>query len=85
MTYHVILSLNAIEDILRITMFDQSKAVVFEASAQLQSSLAINPKQAGRHLSEGLFYIDREPLRAFFEIDDDNATVEIVRVRRSIV
>jgi hypothetical protein len=80
--YQVILSLEAVEDVLRITLSGQSKAAIIEASQQLQEALKVGPREVGKHLSEGLYYIDREPLRAFFTIDDGSATVEIVCVRR---
>ncbi len=81
MNYKVILSLDAVEDVLRITMSSQSKTAVIDASKRLQEALVQDPRRAGIHLSEGLYFIDREPLRAFFTIDDDEATVEIVLVK----
>jgi hypothetical protein len=36
---------------------------------------------AGHFLSEGLYYIDEEPLRAFFVIDDESMVVEITDFR----
>ena len=82
MNYDVVLSLEAVEDVLRITMASKSKAAIIEASQQLQESLKIEPRETGDHLSEGLYFIDREPLRAFFTVSDDEATVEIVNVRK---
>ena len=83
MNFDVILSLEAVEDVLRITMASQSKATIINASKRLQEALKENPDQAGSHLSEGLYFIDREPLRAFFTIDEDGATVEIVNVKEA--
>lgn len=40
------------------------------------------PAAAGEHLSEGLYYIDRDPLRGFFTIDVDEMTVEIVNFKQ---
>lgn len=65
-----------------ITMASESKALIVEASKQLQEALKIMPRETGEHLSEGLFYIDCEPLRAFFIIDDNGKVVEIVNVHR---
>lgn len=82
MNYDVVLSLEAVEDVLRITMASQSKAAVVNASKQLQEALHVDPKEAGKHLSEGLHFIDREPLRAFYTIDVDAMSVEIVYVKQ---
>ena len=56
---------------LRIAMARQSNASIIEASQQIQQSLKRDPYDAGEHLSEGLYFVDREPLRAFFTVDDD--------------
>lgn len=81
MSYEVVLSLEAVEDVLRITMSSQSKSAVVNASSQLQEALKYNPADAGEHLSEGLYFIDREPLRAFYAIDVNEMVVEIVNVK----
>lgn len=82
MNYDVILSLEAVEDVLRITMANDSKAAVVNSSKQLQDALRTDPADAGEHLSEGLYFIDREPLRAFFTIDVTDMSVEIVNVKQ---
>lgn len=69
MTYDVVLSLDAVEDVLRITLASGSKSLVIAASKQIQDALRADPSTAGVHLSEGLYFIDRDPLRAFFTID----------------
>lgn len=81
MNYAVILSLEAVEDVLRITLDSQSKAAVIDSTQRVREALQQYPDRAGSHLSEGLYFIDRDPLRAFFVIDPDEATVEIVNVR----
>jgi len=43
--------------------------------------LEVNPAGDGNFLSEGLYYIDEEPLRAFFLIDVESASVEITDFR----
>ena len=81
MNYDIIWSLEAVEDVLRITIASQSKAAVVKASKQIQEGLANDPADAGKHLSEGLYFIDREPLRGFYTIDVSEMTVEIVNVK----
>jgi hypothetical protein len=74
--------MDAVEDVLRIAMASGSKAEVVNASKQIQEALRSDPAAAGEHLSEGLYFIDREPLRAFFTIDVDEMSVEIVNVKQ---
>jgi hypothetical protein len=80
--YDVVLSMDAVEDVLRITMASGSKSEVVNASKQIREALRSDPAVAGEHLSEGLYFIDREPLRGFFTIDVDEMTVEIVNVKQ---
>ncbi len=82
MSYEVLLSMDAVEDVIRITMASGSKSEVVNASTQIQDALRSDPAAAGEHLSEGLYYIDREPLRGFFTIDVDEMLVEIVNVKQ---
>jgi hypothetical protein len=81
-SYEVLLSMDAVEDVLRITMASGSKSEVIKASTQIQEALRSDPSAAGEHLSEGLYFIDREPLRGFFTIDNDEMLVEIVNVKQ---
>ncbi|MCC7339188.1 MAG: hypothetical protein IT422_29190 [Pirellulaceae bacterium] len=82
MSYEVLLSMDAVEDVLRITMASSSKSEIVNASTQIQEALRSDPAAAGEHLSEGLYFIDREPLRGFFMIDVDEMLVEIVNVKQ---
>jgi hypothetical protein len=81
-SYEVLLSMDAVEDVLHITMASGSKSEVIKASTQIQEALRSDPSAAGEHLSEGLYFIDREPLRGFFTIDNDEMLVEIVNVKQ---
>jgi hypothetical protein len=74
--------MDAVEDVLRITMASGLKSEVIKASTQIQEALRSNPSAAGEHLSEGLYFIDREPLRGFFTIDNDEMLDEIVNVKQ---
>lgn len=73
--------MEAVEDVLRITMASGAKAKVVNASKQFLDALTNDPTEAGEHLSEGLYFIDREPLRGFYTIDVEELLVEIVNVR----
>ncbi len=82
MIYKVILSLEAVEDVLRITMNNQNKASVFNASKLLQEMLTTDPTVTGEYLSEELYFLDQTPLRAFYTVDPDQMIVEIVNVNQ---
>ena len=82
MNYDVVLSMDAVEDVLRIAMASASKLDVVNASKQIQEALRSDPAAAGEHLSEGLYFIDRDPLRGFFTINVDEMSVEIVNVKQ---
>ena len=82
MTYEVILSIEAVEDVLRITLSSGAKKPqVLQASKRIQESLKSDPAAEGEFLSEGQYFIDHEPLRAFFIIDVQEMIVEIVNVK----
>lgn len=55
MSYEVLLSMEAVEDVLRITMASGSKSEIVNASTQIQEALRSDPVAAGEHLSEGLY------------------------------
>jgi len=80
--YEVVLSLEAVEDVLRITLASGAKSNVINASKELQDALRSDPAAVGEHLSEGLYFIDREPLRGFYTIDTNEMLVEIVNVKQ---
>jgi hypothetical protein len=80
--YDVVLSIDAVEDVLRIAMASGEKSQVIHASRQIQEGLRSEPAAAGDHLSEGLYFLDCGPLRAFYTIDVEETVVEIVHVKR---
>ena len=81
MTYEVVFSLEAAAELVRIAGAVRPASAVSQAADSIRRRLAVNPHQIGQHLSEGLFYIDEEPLRAFFSIDDAGLRVEITDFR----
>jgi hypothetical protein len=78
--YHVNFTLEALEDLFRISTSQAKAALV--GSKQLLEILRDNPVEAGKHLSEGLYCIDCDPLRAFYIIDAEKLAVEIVTVKQ---
>jgi len=84
--YEVILAIEAVEYVLRITMACGAKSQVMQASKRIQeskriqASLKSDPAAEGEFLNEGMYFVDRDPLRAFFTIDVQEMIVEIVNV-----
>lgn len=81
MTYDVVFSLEAASELVRIAGAVPPSALVIQAAESIRRKLQSDPQGIGSPLSEGLFYIDAEPLRAFFVIDRDHMTVEITDFR----
>jgi hypothetical protein len=68
-------------ELLRITEVVGSALLVLRAADQIRRHLENDPADKGEFLSEGLYYIDEQPLRAFFLIDLDAMVVEITDFR----
>lgn len=80
MTYNVEFSLEAAAELLRVAGVTGSASAI-RAADSIRRRLEVDPAGNGRFLSEGLYYIDEEPLRAFFLIDVESASVEITDFR----
>ena len=74
-------SLDAVVELVRIAGTVRPAASVIQAAESIRRMLENNPHEIGYPLSEGLFYVDGEPLRAFFMIDDDAMLVEVTDFR----
>lgn len=81
MTYDVVFSLEAAAELVCIAAAVRPPASVIQAAESIRRMLENDPRKAGHLLSEGQQYIDAEPLRAFFVIDDDAMMVEITDFR----
>jgi hypothetical protein len=81
MIYDVEFSLDAAAELLRIAEVVGSATLVLQAADQIRRQLESDPAEKGKYLSEGLYYIDEQPLRAFFLIDVDSLVVEITDFR----
>lgn len=81
MIYDVEFSLDAAAELLRITEVVGSAVSVLQAAEAIRRQLEDNPAEKGEFLSEGLYYIDEEPLRAFFLIDAQSMVVEVTDFR----
>ena len=81
MTYDVEYSLEAAAELVRITGAVGSAVSVLRAAESIRRRLENDPADKGEFLSEGLYYIDEEPLRAFFLIDVESMVVEVTDFR----
>jgi hypothetical protein len=79
-TYTVEFSLEAAAELLRIAGVVGSAAAI-RAADSIRRRLESDPEGHGNFLSEGLYYIDDEPIRAFFLIDEESTSVEITDFR----
>ncbi len=66
---------------LRVAEVLGSTVIVLQAAEAIRRKLENNPAEKGDFLSEGLYYIDEQPLRAFFLIDTESMVVEITDFR----
>jgi hypothetical protein len=79
--YDVQFSLEAAAELLRITQTIGSAVSVLRSAEAIRRQLEHDPAEKGEFLSEGLYYIDQEPLRAFFLIDVEAMVVEVTDFR----
>jgi hypothetical protein len=79
--YDVEFSLDAAAELLRISEVIGSAVSVLQAAEAIRRQLEDDPAEKGEFLTEGLYYIDEEPLRAFFLIDVESMAVEITDFR----
>jgi hypothetical protein len=79
-TYNVEFSLEAAAELLRIAGVVGSAAAI-RAADSIRRRLESDPEGLGNFLSEGLYYIDEDPIRAFFLIDQESTSVEITDFR----
>ena len=82
MKYKVLWEDNALSEVAAEFVSSKGKVAIIDASRQINVALEEDPYGNGLHLSEGLYYIDRPPLRGIYSIDDENKIVKLVRFRR---
>ena len=79
--YDVEFSLESAGELLRISEVIGSAVLVLRAADSIRRQLENDPAEKGEFLSEGLYYIDEQPLRAFFLIDVESMVVEVTDFR----
>ena len=81
MIYDVQFSLDAAAELIRIAEAVGSAVLMLNAVDDIRRKLENDPADQGVFLSEGLYYIDDDPLRAFFMIDEESMVVEVTDFR----
>lgn len=79
--YGVQFSLEAAAELIRIAEAVGSAVSVLNAADRIRRKLEIDPAGQGVFLSEGLYYIDEAPLRAFYFVDVESMVVEVTDFR----
>ena len=79
--YIVEFSLESATELLRISEVLGAAVVVLQAADSIRRQLENDLAEKGEYLSEGLYYIDEQPLRAFFLIDVESMVVEVTDFR----
>ena len=79
--YDVQFSLDAATELIHIAAALGSAVFVLNAAENIRRKLENDPADQGVFLSEGLYYIDEDPLRAFFLIDVESTVVEVTDFR----
>jgi hypothetical protein len=80
--YKVEWAANALAEVASEFEASQDKVAIIEATYQIDRALETDPIYNGTPLSEGMFYIDRSPLRAIYSINDEFQRVDVGRIRR---
>ncbi len=81
MIYDAPFSLDAAAELIRIAAAVGSAEFVLDAVDDIRRRLESDPADQGVFLSEGLYYLDEDPLRAFFMIDVESMVVEVTDFR----
>ena len=81
MSFDVQFSLESAAELVRITGVVGSAVKVLQAADKIRLKLQNDPSDQGEFLSEGLYFIDEIPLRAFYLIDVESMMVEVTDFR----
>ena len=82
MKFAVVWDENARTEVAAEFVKGNDKTWIIDAAYQLDRALESDPAGNGEPLSEGLYCIDRPPLRAIYSIDAAANRVQIGRIRR---
>ena len=82
MKYLVTWEENATQEVAAEFLSGNDKVAIIDATHQIDRALESDPIGNGMPLNEGMFYIDRPPLRAIYCIKAELNRVDVGRIRR---
>lgn len=82
MKYKVVWEENATQEVAVEFVNGTDKIAIIDATHQIDRALDSDPIGNGMPLSEGMFYIDRPPLRAIYSVNAEASRVDVGRIRR---
>ena len=82
MKYKVDWEENATQEVAAEFVTGKDKVAIIDATHQIDRAPESDPIGNGMPLNEGMFYIDRPPLRAIYSIDAEAKRVDVGRIRR---
>lgn len=82
MKYKVEWEESATQEVATEFVTGNDKVAIIDATHQIDRALESDPIGHGTPLDEGMFYIDRPPLRAIYSINADAKRVDVGRIRR---
>ena len=80
--YSVVYTREAEDRLLDLFVASADRRAFEDASHRSERQLAVDPWAEARHLTEGLYTADAEPIRLTFEVRQRDSTVLIVHVGR---
>jgi hypothetical protein len=83
--YNVYWEENATQEVAAESLAGNDKVAIIDATHQIDRALESDPIGNGMPLNEGMFYIDRPPLRviySIYSIDAEANRVDVGRIRR---
>jgi hypothetical protein len=82
MAFTVICSNDAQNQLANLWLSAADRAAITAAQYRIEQELAADPRRKSNEISEGLWRIDFPPLKALFEIDDQDRLVRITAIGR---
>lgn len=82
MKYKVQWEESATQEVAAEFVTGNDKVAIIDATHQIDRALESDPIGNGTPLDEGMFYIDRPPLRAIYSINAEAKRVDVGRIRR---
>jgi hypothetical protein len=73
---------DALDELAQLWIDATDRAAINDAALSVDVELSRTPDSKGREVSEGLWRIDLSPIRAYYQLSEDDRLVTIIGVRR---